>query len=45
MVKMKAAAKDRGTVTEINWLIELKKASEKTIEFMSYQIMEAKGGL
>jgi hypothetical protein len=42
MSKMKAAAKDRGISTEINWLIEINKASEKTIEFMSYQIKEVK---
>ena len=40
--KMKAAAKDRGVSVEINWLIEMNKASEKTIEFMSYQIKEVK---
>jgi len=34
--KMKAAAKDRGISIEINWLLEMNKASEKTIEFMSY---------
>ncbi len=44
MAKMKAAAKDRGVSVEINWLIEMNKASEKTIEFMSYQIKEAKWG-
>ena len=38
MAKLKAAAKDRGISVEINWLIEMNKASEKTIEFMSYQI-------
>jgi len=42
MAKMKAAAKDRGISVEINWLIELNKVSEKTIEFMSFQIKEAK---
>lgn len=42
MAKMKAAARDRGIAIEINWLIELNKASEKTLEFMSYQIKEAK---
>lgn len=42
MAKMKSAAKDRGIAIEINWLIELNKASEKTLEFMSYQIKEAK---
>ncbi len=42
MAKMKNAAKDRGIATEINWLIELNKASEKTLEFMSYQIKEVK---
>ncbi len=42
MAIMKAAAKDRGIAIKINWLIELNKASEKTIEFMSYQIKEAK---
>lgn len=38
MAKIKKAAKDRGIYVEINWLIEMNKASEKTIEFMSYQI-------
>lgn len=42
MAKIKAAAKDRGISVEINWLIELNKVSEKTIEFMSFQIKEAK---
>lgn len=42
MAKMKAAAKDRGIAIEINWLIEMNNVSEKTIEFMSYQIKEAK---
>lgn len=42
MAKMKAAAKDRGVSIEINWLIEMNKASEKTVEFMSYQLKEAK---
>jgi hypothetical protein len=40
--KMKNAARDRGIAVEINWLIELCKASEKALEFMSYQIQEAK---
>ena len=40
--KMKAAAKDRGITVEINWLIELNKASKKAIEFMGYQLEEAK---
>ena len=42
MTKMKNAARDRGISTEINWLSELNKASEKALEFMSYQIKEAK---
>jgi len=42
MAKMKSAAKDRGVSIEINWLIEMNRASEKTLEFMSYQIKEAK---
>ncbi len=42
MTKLRAAAKDRGLAIEINWLIGLNKATEKTIEFMSYQIKEAK---
>lgn len=42
MTKMKNAARDRGISTEINWLSELNKVSEKTLEFMSYQIKEAK---
>lgn len=36
-IKMKKSAKDRGITTEINWLLELSKASKKTIEFMAYQ--------
>lgn len=35
--KMKSAAKDRNISNEINWLIELKKASSEAKEFMSYQ--------
>jgi len=42
MTKMKNAAKDRGIATEINWLIELSKASEKSLEFMSCQIKEVR---
>jgi hypothetical protein len=42
MGKVKNAARDRGISTEINWLIEINKASEKVLEFMSYQIKEAK---
>lgn len=42
IAKMKKAAKDRRIASEINWLMELNKASEKTLEFMSYQIKEAK---
>ena len=42
MAKMKAAAKDRGITTEINWLIELNKTPKKALEFMSYQIKEFK---
>lgn len=40
MTKIKDAARDRGISNEINWLLELNKASEKTLEFMSYQIKE-----
>ena len=39
-IKMKKAGRDRGIATEMNWLLELKKASRKTIEFMAYQIQE-----
>ena len=42
MTKVKNAARDRGVSTEINWLIEINKASEKVLEFISYQIKEAK---
>lgn len=42
MAKLKAAAKERGITTEINWLIELNKAPKKTLEFMSEQIEEAR---
>ncbi|MDD2401878.1 MAG: hypothetical protein PHD60_06730 [Clostridia bacterium] len=40
--KMKQSAKDRGLVTEINWLLELREANPIVLEFMSYQIKEAK---
>jgi hypothetical protein len=40
--KVKNAAKDRGISTEVNWLMELNRASEKALEFMRYQIREAK---
>lgn len=39
---IKNAAKERGIITEIKWLIQLKKMSRKTLEFMEYQIEEAK---
>lgn len=39
--RIKNAARDRRISTEINWLLELKKASEKVLEFMDYQIKEA----
>jgi len=42
IAKVKSAARDRGISTEINWLIEINKASKKVLEFMSYQIKEAK---
>ena len=42
MAKIKSAARDRGISTEINWLIEINKASKKVLEFMSYQIKEVK---
>ena len=42
IAKMKKSAKDRRIASEINWLMELNIASEKTLEFMSYQIKEAK---
>lgn len=41
--KIKSAAKDRGITVEINWLLELNKATKKTIEFMRYQMKEADG--
>ena len=41
ITKIKNAARDRGVSTEINWLLELNKASEKVLEFMDYQIKEA----
>jgi hypothetical protein len=40
--QLKIAAHDRGIMTDINWLIEIDKASEKTLQFMSYQIKEVK---
>lgn len=39
--KMKQAAKDRGVITEINWLLELRGIKPRALEFMSYQIKEA----
>jgi len=42
ITKIKKSAKDRGISTEINWLIEIDKASEKALEFMIYQIEEVK---
>lgn len=36
--KLKDAAKDRGIIIEINWLMELNRASDKVLEFMSYQM-------
>ena len=40
--KMQKSAKDRGLVTEINWLLELKEMNPKVLEFMNYQLKEAK---
>lgn len=40
--KMKQSAKDRGVATEINWLLELRGFNPRVLEFMSYQIEEAK---
>jgi hypothetical protein len=42
ITKIKNSAKDIGIYTEINWLIELDKAPGKVLEFMSYQIEDAK---
>lgn len=42
ITKIKKSAKDRGISTEINWLIEIDKASEKVLEFMFFQIKETK---
>ena len=36
--KMKRAAKERGVSIEISWLMEIDRASEKTLEFMSHQM-------
>lgn len=36
--KFKDAARDRGIIIEINWLMELNRASDKVKEFMSYQM-------
>jgi hypothetical protein len=35
---LKRAAKDRRIMIEINWLIEMSRATERTLEFMSYQM-------
>ena len=40
--KMKQSAKDRGLITEINWLLELRGINPRALEFMSYQIKEVK---
>lgn len=40
--KMKQSAKDRGVITEINWLLELRGINPRVLEFMSYQIKEVK---
>lgn len=40
--KMKQSAKDRGLITEINWLLELRGINPRVLEFMSYQIKGAK---
>ncbi len=42
ITSMKKSAKDRGIVTEINWLLELNKASKKSIEFMDYQMRKSR---
>jgi len=39
-LKVKKAAKDRGITTEINWLIDLAKTTDRAKEFMGYQIKE-----
>ncbi|MDR2570548.1 MAG: hypothetical protein LBD23_09660 [Oscillospiraceae bacterium] len=39
-LKIKAAAKDRGILTELNWLLEFDKVPIKAQEFMSYRIKE-----
>lgn len=36
--KLKNAARDRGIITEINWLMEINKAPNKVLEFMNYQM-------
>lgn len=36
--KLKDAARDRGIITEVNWLMDINKASDKVLEFMSYQM-------
>jgi len=40
-LKMKYAARDRGISTEINFLMNLSKTTEKALEFMGHQIKEA----
>ena len=39
--KMKQSAKDRGLITEISWLLELRGINPRVLEFMSYQIKTA----
>ena len=40
-LKVKAAARDRGILSEINWLMELNRVPGKAQEFMSYRIKDA----
>jgi len=42
VLKMIGAARDRGISSEISWLLDMNKTSERAREFMSHQIREAR---
>ena len=39
-LKVKAAARDRGILSEVNWIIELDRLPDRSREFMSYRIKD-----
>ena len=40
-LKVKAAAKDRGILTEVNWLMELDKMPDRAREFANYRVKDS----